>query len=142
MLGWRVRSAAEWRLALEALGLVAAARLALALAPLGAARRLLAAVPVGRGPARGRRHGAAEIGRAVGRASRALPGTACLSRALAAERLLRRHGHPAELRVGLAPRRGGGIEGHAWVEVGGAAMAGSGDVRHFTVVLPGGPERS
>lgn len=60
----------------------------------------------------------------VGAASRALPGTtACLPRAIALEALLSRSGHPAELRIGVAPLAGRArLDAHAWVEVGGAPV--------------------
>jgi hypothetical protein len=55
----------------------------------------------------------------------ALPGsTLCLPRAIVLEGLLRGADHPAELRIGVAPRHGqAGPRAHAWVELGGVAVA-------------------
>ena len=53
--------------------------------------------------------------RAAGRASKLVPGAACLHRALAARVWLARRGIPAEIVVGF--RNDGGLEGHAWLEV-------------------------
>jgi hypothetical protein len=60
----------------------------------------------------------------VAASARALPGpSACLSRAIALEALLRAAGHGAELRIGVAPRPDrGGVDAHAWVEVDGVAL--------------------
>jgi hypothetical protein len=68
----------------------------------------------------------ARVAALVAAAARALPGaTGCLPRAIALEALLRRGGHAAELRVGVAPRRGRGrLAAHAWVEVDGVAVGG------------------
>jgi hypothetical protein len=58
-------------------------------------------------------------------AGMALPGsTLCLPRAIVLEGLLRGADHPAELRIGIAPRDGQErLRAHAWVELGGAAVA-------------------
>jgi len=55
----------------------------------------------------------------------ALPGeTSCLPRAMVLEGLLRAANHPAELRIGVAPRKGQErLPAHAWVEVDGVAVA-------------------
>lgn len=53
--------------------------------------------------------------RAAGRASRLVPGAACLHRALAARVWLARRGIEAEIVVGF--RKEGALEGHAWLEV-------------------------
>jgi hypothetical protein len=56
------------------------------------------------------------------RALRAQPGTpACLPRSLALRRFLAHHGHAARLALGLR-RAGGRLQGHAWVEAGGAIL--------------------
>jgi hypothetical protein len=57
---------------------------------------------------------------AVDAASRLVPGPACLSRALAAQALLERRGHRAELRIGFRREPDGRLAGHAWVETAGA----------------------
>ncbi len=48
-------------------------------------------------------------------AARPPVGGSCIPRSLALARLLRLHGLPARVRVGLR-RTGGGLAGHAWVE--------------------------
>ncbi|MBK8482337.1 MAG: lasso peptide biosynthesis B2 protein [Proteobacteria bacterium] len=68
----------------------------------------------------------AAIVRAVDRAARALPGaSSCLARALVAQRLLRRAGVAAELRIGVA-RDGSraGLAAHAWVVDGERVLVG------------------
>jgi hypothetical protein len=113
---------AERRLALAAALLVAGARLALVLLPYRTVRRLAArlARPRARPPLP-----ASRVAWAVAAAGRRVPGGAnCLAQALAAHVLLRRHGHPSRVRLGVArtPRRG--LEAHAWVELEGAALVG------------------
>ena len=49
----------------------------------------------------------------------------CLPRSLLLLWLMRARGEPVVLRVGAARGRGGEIEGHAWVEVGGRLLADS-----------------
>jgi hypothetical protein len=60
----------------------------------------------------------------VAASARALPGpSACLSRSIALEALLRGAGHAAELRIGVARRPDRcGLDAHAWVEVEGVAL--------------------
>jgi hypothetical protein len=53
------------------------------------------------------------------RISRWIPGTRCLHRALASRVWLARRGVESEVVVGF--RKGGGLEGHAWLEAQGAA---------------------
>jgi Transglutaminase-like superfamily len=70
------------------------------------------------------------IGWAVGSAARFVPDATCLPQALTAEAILRRRGHPADLRLGV--RRGpDGIEAHAWVESYGRVIVGDGDLDRF-----------
>ena len=76
------------------------------------------------------------IARAVSGASRYLPGTGgCLTKALAAQSLLRRFGHPASLQLGVS--RGGThtFRAHAWVESGGEVLVG-GPVDDFVPLRP------
>lgn len=51
----------------------------------------------------------------------------CVPRSLALERLLRLHGFPAAIRIGLRRTAGGALAGHAWVEHHGAVIAESRD---------------
>ncbi len=68
------------------------------------------------------------VRRAVIRASRSVPGTACLAQSLVAERLLRAGGHPALLSIGVADPVAGtarkSLDAHAWVESAGVLVTG------------------
>lgn len=77
---------------------------------------------------------AGAVGRAVASATLRLPGTRCLAAALAAEALLRRHGLPASLRLGIARGGAPGIEAHAWVLSGREVVAGDGDLSRYAAV--------
>jgi hypothetical protein len=82
------------------------------------------------------RHQTAQIVRAVDRAARWVPGwpRTCLVTALTAESMLRRHGHPATLRVGVAHEPGSPLEAHAWTECEGRIVVGREGVERFTPV--------
>jgi hypothetical protein len=60
---------------------------------------------------------------AVDRARRAVPGTTCLTRALAAGWMLRRRGQPARIVIGVA-MASGKLEAHAWLELGETVIVG------------------
>jgi len=70
------------------------------------------------------------IGWAIGSAARFVPDATCLPQALAAEAMLRRRGHPADLRLGVTRDRDG-VEAHAWVESYGRVIVGDGDLDRF-----------
>ena len=74
------------------------------------------------------------IGWAVGSAARFVPNATCLPRALAAEAILRRRGHPAHLRLGVT-RDEGGVQAHAWVESYGRVVVGDGDLERFSPLV-------
>lgn len=61
-----------------------------------------------------------ELGIAVDRAGRYVPGGSCLPRSLALAWMLRRRGVTATVRVGV--RTADGFEAHAWVECNGIAV--------------------
>lgn len=61
--------------------------------------------------------------------SRYIPSASCLTQALAAKVLLRRRGHAAKLRIGVAKGNAGNFEAHAWIEVDGRAVIGGSDSR-------------
>lgn len=71
------------------------------------------------------------IGWAVGSAARFVPAASCLPQALAAEALLRRRGHPAELRLGVL-RTERGVEAHAWIESYGRVIVGDHELDRYT----------
>lgn len=114
--------ASEQWFALRALGWLVVVRLALWVLPFRTlralvdrlARKSLAAPD----PAYAR-----AVRRAVDRAERSIPGSACLSQALTAELMLRRAGQPARVSIGVAPD-GKPIDAHAWVESAGVLVTG------------------
>ena len=55
----------------------------------------------------------------------------CLARAMTATFLLKKQGHPAHLRIGIAPTDGGEWEGHAWVECHGVTLHCGTDVSRY-----------
>jgi hypothetical protein len=75
---------------------------------------------------------------AVGAAGRYLPGTpTCLPQALTTQVLLRRRGHPACLRIGVARGERGALQAHAWVESDGRVVSGSiEDLARFAPLPP------
>jgi hypothetical protein len=81
------------------------------------------------------------IGWAVGSAARFVPRANCLPQALAAEAILRRRGHPADLRLGVT-RGDDGVEAHAWVESYGRVIVGDGDLDRFEPLEISDPARS
>ena len=70
---------------------------------------------------------------AVRIAARFVPRATCLTQSLAARILLARHGHPSQLRLGVA-RDDGCFDAHAWVESNGRVVIGDVDLRRFTPV--------
>jgi hypothetical protein len=101
---------------------MATVRLALWTLPFRTVRRLLL------------RHGAmrrkgppasvADIVWSVAVARRVVPRATCLPLALTAKTVLARHGHAADLRIGVSRDREGDLEAHAWVETGGSVVVG------------------
>jgi hypothetical protein len=62
---------------------------------------------------------------AVRIASKMVPGGEnCLVRALATGVMLKRYGHPSELKIGVMKPAGGRFEAHAWLESGGSVVIG------------------
>lgn len=72
---------------------------------------------------------------AVHVASRGVPGSTCLSRALALQWLLARHGYRSRLRLGVARPDRSVLAAHAWVELDGRVLIGDDDLERF-VRLP------
>jgi hypothetical protein len=112
---------ADRSLLVRSVVLVGAARVALWVLPFNVARRMLSrpARPFSASSATTER-----IGWAISVAKRFVPNGNCLPQALAAESLLRRSGHPVELRIGVAKTDHGRLEAHAWVESGGRLVVG------------------
>ena len=77
---------------------------------------------------------------APGSAARFVPDATCLPQALAAEAILRRRGHPADLRLGVS-RGDDGVEAHAWVESYGRVIVGDGDLDRLEPLEASDPAR-
>ena len=89
----------------------------------------------------------------INAAANRIPRTTCLPRALVAQILLRRHGHHAELHIGVAKDPSGSFQAHAWVESAGRIIIGGFEVGRYSRLLsfstespegpvPAGPTRS
>jgi len=77
------------------------------------------------------------IVRAVKAVGRFVPGAStCLPQALAAQDLLARHGHDAELRLGVARSEEQRFRAHAWIECGGEVVIGERELKRFTPIEP------
>lgn len=107
------------RLLVQSAFLLGAIRLGLWLLPLGTLRRFLARMTPGT-------HQAPmdSVTWAVAVASRYVPLVTCFNQALATQVLLRRCGHPARLRIGVARSERGPLQAHAWVESEGRIVFG------------------
>jgi len=114
---------AERRLLLQSLAWLLPIRVGLSLLPFGMVLRLQRKARAANGhEARADPEAVDRITRAVVRASRLVPGSRCLAQALAAQILLGRRGHAAELRIGVARAPTGKLLAHAWLEEGGRAI--------------------
>lgn len=65
-----------------------------------------------------------EIVWAVDAAGRRMPDASCLTQAVAALLLLRRHGYEAQFCVGVARGKSGSLDAHAWLERNGRVLIG------------------
>ena len=132
-----VLPAAERRRLLEAVCMLFAVRLVLAVLPFRLALRLLRIAP-GEAPGAGRVAAAEaqEIGRAIDRAARHVPFRAvCLQQAFAAVLMLRRRGLDGTLYLGLArPAGGDGLAAHAWSRCGAVPVTGVAAAEGFVQV--------
>jgi hypothetical protein len=61
---------------------------------------------------------------AIAVAGRHVPGTACLSLALAGRMMLNRYGYPAHIHIGVAKDHTGSFGAHAWLESEGTIVIG------------------
>lgn len=112
---------AERRLLLAVTLLLAAVRVGLWTLPLRTVYRLLTTL-LPPGPPRAGPPPA--VSWAVGVGSVYVPHATCLTQALVAQALLRHHGLPGELRIGVVRGAGGAFEAHAWVESEGRVVVG------------------
>lgn len=128
--------ATERRLAARAVVTLAAVRLLLFLRPFPQARERVDRWSGGGASGTADRTAAEAVCRALERAVRTLPGSACLAQALTAEILLRRDGHPVQVSIGVAPGAStsagsGGVSvsdtlnAHAWARSAGVLVAGA-----------------
>jgi hypothetical protein len=78
----------------------------------------------------------ARVVRFISAVSRFVPRANCLTRALAAETLLRRHGHTATLQIGVSKNSSEYLQAHAWVECGGIIVMGGDEAEGFTPLRP------
>lgn len=83
------------------------------------------------------------VRRAVERATRTIPGSACLAQAFTAEVLLRRMGCQVSTAIGVSSR-GAPLPAHAWTESSGIVVTGDADDLHAyaRLVTFGAPGRS
>ena len=123
----------ERRLVLRALIWLAAVRLALRLASFSRLLRSLHVIPVRR--LHGRRASTRDCRLALERASRLLPASTCLARALAGAALLRRERHPSRLDIHVALDAGRGLASHASLTAGDLVIAGAGTEMQWSVLL-------
>jgi len=114
--------APDRRLLLEAAMLQAAVRLALWFLPARTWHRPSACVV---SPSR--------AAWAIAATTRVIPRSTCLVRALAAQRLLARHGYPSTLHLGVA-RAPHGLDAHAWLECQGAILLGAPAPGRYTLL--------
>lgn len=126
-------SRSESLLLLEAFILVVSVRAALCLWPYDRVRRYLDR----ESRISKNRPSSTEIVRLISAADRRLPGGTCLTRALAAEALLLRHGYDARLRIGVSKDGSSDLQAHAWVESGGAVVIGGDEVDGLTPLRAG-----
>ncbi len=124
-------SLAERRLLAEAALWVAFVRLGLWLMPFQNLRRLLARLAQPSDLAHSLKLPPARITWAVQAASRFVPQATCLTQALAAQVLLRRHGYPADLRIGVSLEKSK-LQAHAWLESQGKVVMGGSRLEHLT----------
>jgi hypothetical protein len=115
-------TAAERGVFLSALALLATVRLFLCIIPFRTLHRSWSSVPqcIAR-HSEGASLPPARIVWLVGVASRFIPGARCLARAIAAQLLLARAGHLADMRIGVR-KEGNSLDAHAWLEYEGVPL--------------------
>ena len=79
---------------------------------------------------------------AIAVAGRHVPGTTCLSLALAGRMMLNRYGYPAHIHIGVAKDHSGSFGAHAWLESEGTIVIGGQESSLFAplgVILESAP---
>lgn len=79
-------------------------------------------------------HPVARLVWAVTAVSRHMPGSTCLTQALAAQVLLGRSGHRSQVQIGVAKDEQHGFEAHAWLVFADQVILG-GDIDRYTSIL-------
>ena len=129
-------SAAEKRVLFQAAAWLVLWRVLLAAAPFARVQRLVSRACEAGAPVRCPGAPApSRIGYLVAAAANLFPGTTCLPRALATQVLLGRHGHGAELHIGVNRDSQGSFQAHAWVETGGKVVIGGPEVTAYKPIL-------
>ena len=95
----------------------------LRLLPFAVIQRLFASRTTRNGPLQGR-HPIGRILWAIDVANRYVPGTSCLSLALAGRTMLNWEGYTAQIHIGVAKDHGCSLAAHAWVESEGKIVIG------------------
>lgn len=127
-------SSGERRRTCEAVLLLLAVRIVLALLPLPQALRLFGIVQGAAGRGKVEPDQAAQVARAIARAARHVPFRAvCLQQAFAALLMLRRRGLAATVHFGLL-RDGDELKAHAWSRCGEVPVTGVAAARGFTPI--------
>ena len=136
LLGKSLRLSGEDRgLVLRAVLLVGAIRLGLAVLSFRTLQQALARLAQPLSNPQGSRVGSTDrLLWAIRRASLCVPGASCLTQALAAQVLLARHGHQADLRIGVARDLERRLQAHAWLEQGGRVLLGADEGRAYTLL--------
>jgi hypothetical protein len=134
MRDFLARPAVERRLFVRAACLLGGTRLALWVLPFAATQRLVARLAQPRRAPESPPVAAEEqIVWAVASASKYIPGARrCLPRALVVHILLRREGHPSDLRIGVALDERKKLQAHAWVESRGRVVIGDTELDRYT----------
>jgi len=128
--------AVEKRVLFQAAAWLVLLRVLLAAAPFARVQRLVSrACEAGAPGVRCHFPAPSRIGYLVAAAANLIPGTTCLPRALATQVLLGRHGHGAELHIGVNRDSQGRFQAHAWVETGGRVVIGGSDVTGYKPIL-------
>jgi len=128
-------SAAEKRVLFQAAAWLVLWRVLLAVAPFARVQQLVSRVCGGSAPGCPGASEPSRIGYLVAVAANLIPGTTCLPRALATQVLLGRHGHGAELHIGVNRDSQGSFQAHAWVETGGKVVIGGPEVTAYKPIL-------
>ncbi len=121
----------RWLL-LQAFAAVARASLAVRLLPGSIVLKKLAEdVPL---PCQRQPRSAQRVAWAVGAAARYIPGSKCLVQAIAGRNLLAKYGIDSQIRIGVAKDSKNWLSAHAWVEVEGKTIIGSGTVVYAPLI--------